>query len=364
LIDQPQIHHHYRGRVRTRIGHAVDTVAFQVMYRFAQTGHRAAAREEGARGMLSAWATGADKTISEIQRFYPKPTAPAHYVCVARKALRDGWVEDLRIDHPHGHDRPTAQALREEYPDNTLLHARHYRHSGAGHPAIVCLHGWGGGNYRVEAGLFAAKLFYDLGLDVLLYVHPYHGQRCPKETLVGARLHPSTHITRTNEAFIQTVWEVRSLVAFHQAHGGGPVGVIGMSLGGYASALLASVASELAFAIPMMPIADVAALIWSWGEGSTDRAKAEAEGVTFDDLCQAMAVHSPLASSLALDRSRVLLIGARGDRIVPPSHVLGLWEHWQRPEIHWFPGGHLTHFGRKGYLSDVVRFLRRREIVK
>ncbi|HET6344014.1 MAG TPA: hypothetical protein VFH51_03730, partial [Myxococcota bacterium] len=47
---------------------------------------------------------------------------------------------------------------------------------------------------------------------------------------------------------------------------------------------------------------------------------------------------------------RVLLVGGRADRVVPPQHVQALWEHWGRPGLTWFPGGHYVHFGRQTYL--------------
>jgi hypothetical protein len=30
-----------------------------------------------------------------------------------------------------------------------------------------------------------------------------------------------------------------------------------------------------------------------------------------------------------------------------------LWEHWDRPRVHWFAGSHVLHFGRSGYLEEM-----------
>ncbi len=49
----------------------------------------------------------------------------------------------------------------------------------------------------------------------------------------------------------------------------------------------------------------------------------------------------------------------RGDRIIPPIHTRVLAEHWGHPQLHWFPGGHVTHFGRDGYMRVIMNFLRR-----
>ncbi len=54
-----------------------------------------------------------------------------------------------------------------------------------------------------------------------------------------------------------------------------------------------------------------------------------------------------------------MIIGGAGDRFAPPKHARLLWDHWDRPNIHWFPGNHIMHLDRGRYLKDAARFLRR-----
>ena len=61
-------------------------------------------------------------------------------------------------------------------------------------------------------------------------------------------LFPSANLVRTNEAFGQAVFDLRALAAYLRANGAPSVGAIGMSLGGYTTALWASVDPTLAFA--------------------------------------------------------------------------------------------------------------------
>ncbi|HME70688.1 MAG TPA: alpha/beta hydrolase, partial [Myxococcota bacterium] len=58
-------------------------------------------------------------------------------------------------------------------------------------------------------------------------------------------------------------------------------------------------------------------------------------------------------------RERALIVAGRGDRIVPPEHPHALWEHWGRPSIHWFSGGHLTPFGRGRIVEAIDLHLER-----
>jgi hypothetical protein len=46
-----------------------------------------------------------------------------------------------------------------------------------------------------------------------------------------------------------------------------------------------------------------------------------------------------------------MVVAGLGDRLTPPAHSVELWEHWHRPALRWFPGSHILHFERSGYLD-------------
>jgi hypothetical protein len=347
------------ARVGSRLGAAVDDAALRVIAGVFLASHRHGVDDGGVGPLVSAWQAPADAAARDPRPFFPRPGVPP-VTRVRGAALDGGWIEDLRFDSAYAPERDLARGLLEQYPDNAVARARRYRHAAAGPAAVVCLHTWAGGRHAIDAALFRARWLFDLGLDVYLHVQPYHGVRRPRRTLLRGTLHPSTNVTRTNEAFLQTAWEVRSLLALHQAETGRGGGVMGASLGGYGAAMLASVAPEIEFAIPMLPVADMAALLWAHGAGTEARRRALERGMTFERFCRLMAVHSPLAwPGPAIAKERLLIVAGRGDRIAPAAHAEVLWEHWGRPAIHWFPGGHLTHFGRGGYLHAVQAHLER-----
>src|SRR6185369_2176308 len=128
----------------------------------------------------------------------------------------------------------------------------------------------------------------------LLYVLPYHGLRAPHGPWRSGEPFFDLDMVRTNEAFAQAIYELRALIRYLRTRQTGPVGAFGMSLGGYTTALLATVEPEL----------------------------------------------------------------ARADRICPPSQAEALWMHWNRPRIHWYPGGHLAQFRRYRALRQIRRLLR------
>lgn len=65
-------------------------------------------------------------------------------------------------------------------------------------------------------------------------------------------------------------------------------------------------------------------------------------------------VVSPLTLTPRLPLEGRFLYAGLADRLVHPRHqVTRLWEHWGRPEITWYPGGH-TGFFRSRPVQDFV----------
>ena len=81
-------------------------------------------------------------------------------------------------------------------------------------------------------------------------------------------------------------------------------------------------------------------------------------GTSVREARHMLAVHSPLTYQPLIPRERLMVIAGAGDRLAPPKHARLLWDHWDRPRIHWFPGNHLLHLDKGKYLKEIARFLR------
>ena len=108
---------------------------------------------------------------------------------------------------------------------------------------------------------------------------------------------------------------------------------MGMSLGGYTTALWASIAGPddvggVDFAVAMIPAVSLARLMWRHGEDSPQRRRAIKAGITEDLLVDAFAVHAPLTRAPRVPRERLFVIAGRGDRITPPEQAEALAAHW------------------------------------
>ena len=298
-----------------------------------------------------------DGTLGVPSPFFPAPDTPEPRLTPVGDGPLGTQIVDLA--YPSGYEPflPAARALVDAVPENRTAHARWWT-SGRGRPAIVLLHGWGGGRHWVTARTFVASYWLRHGFDVAAFVLPYHGARAPGAP--GA-LFPSANPLRTNEGFGQAIHDLRALARFLRARGASAVGAMGMSLGGYTTATWASVAGPddaggLDFAVAMIPAVSMAQLMWRHGETSPARQRAARAGITEDLLADAFAVHAPTTRAPRLARERLAIVAGRGDRITPPEQAEALAAHWGVP-IAWFDGGHLAQLGRGEALRDVRRQL-------
>jgi dienelactone hydrolase len=214
------------------------------------------------------------------------------------------------------------------------------RQSDPSRPWLVCVHGYQMGIPRIDLHAFEAERMYRArGLNLLFPVLPLHGPR-----KVGRRSgdgYMTGDPLETLHAVAQAMWDLRRLLAWIRAQGATRIGVHGLSLGGYHTALLASLEGELACAIPGIPLADVTRAVWRHGPPLQIR-YFERQGVVHEEVSEVLRVVSPLSLEPRVPRERRFLYGAIEDRLVPPDQVRDLWRHWERPEICWYAGGHVT----------------------
>jgi pimeloyl-ACP methyl ester carboxylesterase len=313
------------------------------------------------RQLVELAAAYSDGTLGVPSRFFPAPAEPV----VELAPLGDGplgtRVVDLRYPSDYEPFLPAARELHQRIAANLTSHARWWT-SGRGRPTLVLLHGWAGGQHWLTERTFAVDYWLRHGYDVAAFVLPFHGDRAPgSSALRSGALFPSPNPMRTNEGFGQAIFDLRGLSRFLRGRGASAVGVLGMSLGGYITALWASVAGPadaggIDFAVAMIPAVSMARLMWRHGEASPERAHAVKAGISEDLLADAFAVHAPTTRPARLARDRLFVVGGRGDRITPPEHAEALAAHWSVP-VRWFDGGHLAQLGRGEVLRDVRRAL-------
>ena len=240
--------------------------------------------------------------------------------------------------------------------DNRTARARLFL-GGGKRPAVIAVHGYLGGYYVIEEAAWPIAWMQRRGLDVALPVLPFHAQRAGARR--GAPPFPSADPRLTNEGFRQAAADIVGLARWLRARGAPAVGVIGVSLGGYTSSLLATLSDAFDFVVPMIPLASVADFAREQGRlGLGDEAEAQHAA-----LEKANWIASPLARPLRVPKARALVVAAENDRITPAAHAARIARHFDC-EMLTIAGGHLLQLGRGDAYRALGALLEREGIIR
>jgi hypothetical protein len=318
-----------------------------------------AARE---RNVLEFYANLADEADGDATQVFAHPdirvdfkTQKAADVPLRR---RQGRVELVHFESPF---EPLNPDLRERYlshAHNRTAWAQHWRHKDGPRPTLCVIHGFMASPYWFNSAFFSLPWFYHHGYDVLLYTLPFHGRRQDRVSPFSGHGFFANGFAHVNEAMFQAIFDFRLFVDYLEGLGAPMIGVTGLSLGGYTTALLAAVEQRLHLAIPNCAVTDMARVVQDWfPTGQLLSLVAPRRGLPVEIIYRSLDVHSPLSYPRVLPKERLFIVGGLGDRLAPPEQSNWLWEHWDRCKLHWFPGNHTLHVNRGAYLREMGRFL-------
>ncbi|HKO49927.1 MAG TPA: alpha/beta fold hydrolase [Polyangiaceae bacterium] len=281
--------------------------------------------------------------------------APGRISPVARELPNDlGFAQALDLSWASDY-QPFLPAIAERYARTTENHAAGVRLllSGETRPVAILIHGYMAGSYQVEQRVWPLQRLLRSGYDVALFTLPFHGVRA-NATQRGAPEFPGSDPRFSNEGFRQVILDLRNFVRWLRERGHPEIGVMGMSLGGYTAALLATVEPGLSFCVPVIPLASLADFVREQGVLSS---APEVEAREHALLERIYRVSSPLDRKPLISPSRTLVVAAKADRITPVTHARKLAAHFGAQLVSWH-GGHLLQLGRNAAFRRVESLLR------
>jgi len=259
------------------------------------------------------------RTVDNLGRTYQRLFFDSDYEPRAGEPARERWLSYT------GNNREYGLMLRHREP----------------RPWLVCIHGAEMGRAALDPMLFRAwHLHHELGLNVVLPVLPMHGPRA-RDLPKGVGF-PSDDVLNDVHGTAQAVWDIRRLLSWIRAQQpDAAIGLNGLSLGGLISSLVASLDEGLTCAILGIPAVDLVNLVGRHAGLSGHHG-----------LRQTMTLAKPIGrmiSPLALTprvpmQGRFIYAGIADRLVHPREQVTRLWEHWGKPEIHWYQGGHTGFF--------------------
>ncbi|ART70829.1 alpha/beta hydrolase [Mycobacterium dioxanotrophicus] len=314
---------------------ALDEAVLAVMRRRQPRRSSTAAAERTAADMAAAATLFAERGWLAMPATYHRAPPP----------LLDSEVRSRRTHaRPWGHEtmtfasgfRPRAiepgATLWPENDRNDTVSVRVLRREESRAPWVICLHGFGMGASRFDlAVLWASYLHSKLGFNVALPVSPLHGtRRAPSD---GELL--SLDLTAMLHGITQSVWDVRRLVSWIRGNTDAPVGVYGVSLGGFLATLLAGL-EPLDAVAAALPFTDVLGLLQHHGPPSDYR-----EVIGSAAARDTFRVTSPLELPPVIAPERLSLFAARADRLIPIEQSRALAQAWRGGHVQWFNAGHV-----------------------
>lgn len=278
--------------------------------------------------------------LAKPEDFFPAPQPPTD-VTIRSFTSRNRTHERITFDsgyRPH-HGEPGSERWMS-YRGNHRSYALMLRHPEP-RPWLVCVHGTEMGRAGLDLTLFRAwHLHEDFGLNVILPVLPMHGPRA--KGLPKGAVFPGEDVMDDVHGTAQGVWDVRRILGWiRSVQPDARIGLNSISLGGFIASLVASLDEDLTCAILGVPPSDLVELLGRHSGLPKDDPRRR----TIELARPIGRMISPLSMQPTVPPQGRFIYAGVADRIVHPrQQVIQLWEHWGRPDIGWYHGGHTGFF--------------------
>lgn len=289
------------------------------------------------------------RLLSDPESFYTKPDAipPISESLSPVKRRRRYEVFDFHF----------PSAIASSHPELNTVYGRYFKtRIGEPAPTVIVLHGWLAFNYVWYTSI--CQKLARMGTSSLIIQLPYHMQRRLRTARYSGEWAISGDMAQSIEMIRQSVADTRSVINWLTAQSTAPIGLWGVSLGGWIGALLVAVESRLDFAVLMTPAVRPDDVMWFSKLCPPLREVIASAGFTYDEVAAILRVVTPTYFSPRLSPERLLLIQAEVDQAVRPHTIEELWRAWNHPRLRRYPHGHISVIISLRALRDTFAFIK------
>lgn len=274
--------------------------------------------------------------VARPEDFFTFPAGiPDHEIIEQRPYLTGSYQ---LISYPSGYE-PRNPLLRQRY----LSHSRNatgyiarWTHGTKEPSTVLCLHGYLLGDPQQAQRMFNIDRLFAHGLDVALFVAPFHWRRAPLSRAQRGIFLQNDDAAMTCECVGHAMHDLKAACGVLSRMGSARTGLIGASLGGYLSALYACLQSDVDFSAMMVPAVSLSKPLGT----AEARFGFPADTLLREKMRMVYELHSPLNFSPRLGKDRILVVASRGDLLCPFAFVHELCERWGWPDHAFLRGGH------------------------
>ncbi len=298
--------------------------------------------------------------IQSPASFFRLPGLAPTYRLVETKPYHEGKIQVWSFPSGYETRNPMLADSYNDFENNRSGYLIRWTHGDRPRDTVLCLHGFMLGDPRQAARMFKVRKLFEQGLDVALFITPFHWRRAPGNRMRrGIFLQPD-NVPMTCECFGQTMHDLQSTILILDELGMKKIGLIGASLGGYNAALFTCLSDRPAFTAMMVPAVNFSA---PFGPDSA-RLPFPVSSELAGKIRQVWTFHSPANMRPRLTADRILVIASRGDKLCPVEHTRGLCEAWDLTHYHFLTGGHWLIFNDHKKGREWYRFLAQNDFFK
>ncbi|MBC2716996.1 MAG: alpha/beta hydrolase family protein [Desulfobacteraceae bacterium] len=274
--------------------------------------------------------------VDQPETFFQLPETLPEYSIASETLFLGGVRREIIFPSQYAPRNSLITERFFSFPENKTARLIQWAHGDPGRKTLVCLHGYMLGDPDQAEKMFKVKTLFQMGLDVVLFITPFHWKRAPEEKMRRGMFLQPDDVVMTCECFGQAMHDLSQSILVLKDMGAGETGLIGASLGGYNAALFASLSDRIAFAALMVPAVKFT------GDFSPKAAKLpfQVDKAFLNRLNRLWTLHSPLNFYPKISQNRILVIASRGDKLCPFVYVHELCEQWGWPKHVFMTGGH------------------------
>jgi hypothetical protein len=224
-----------------------------------------------------------------------------------------------------------------------------------GKPMAILVNGFSSGHHLMERVAWPMREFHRLGIGVSLFALPFHGPRghaFPPEW-------PQQDTAFTIEGFRQAIWDLQIAIRAMRDAGASHVGVVGMSLGGYAASLLGTVTSDVDFILSYIPICSVPDVM---NDNNLVPGEGDIQRTLYEGYREQLVPITPVCRTPKVAPERVSIISGEFDRLATVRHGQRLANHFGA-ELVTFPGGHILQHRRARAFREALEGFQKRGVL-
>jgi pimeloyl-ACP methyl ester carboxylesterase len=298
------------------------------------------------------------RNTGELKRLFEPPDELSSPLVTPIHGFPNGGVYDLAFPSVFPVSALSCTSDYDAVKENQVSYVRLWEHAepNLARPTIVAIHGWTMGDQRVNSLAFLPGFLFSIGCNVALVELPFHGRRKATGDMAAQVPFPSADPVHTTIGVAHSLRDLRALRSYLASRGHSKICCVGMSLGAYVAALWLSLdrIDRAALLVPLVSMGDMA---WELLKARRRAGDPVPKGLTRAVLRDLFWEHCALAHEPKTEQESIMVIGGRGDHLVPSSQVELLRKHWPHANFEWASGGHAAATQRGEAFEVMLRFL-------